>query len=188
MSDKPLDYLNSWEHVEELRETLTTRVNGRIHSLNDVWERSYKKTVPDRVIDKDAYANPHEAFMVMIDKGIYPPPEIMIAIHSCFKAYAMTGNQQELEHYFFGPKRKSVGNHAASVMNDFNIEDFHLWLSDEGDLEEIKRDGLIQKKIEEYLDIRGLYDTNVKTFLTACRRWRKRTGRYAVLNSNQGDN
>lgn len=55
---------------------------------------------------------PMAALFVMVGVGLYPPPELMVAMSQAFFEYLEAEGRLELEDVFFGRPRQRAGNYA----------------------------------------------------------------------------
>ena len=55
---------------------------------------------------------PMAALFVMVSMGLYPPPELMLAMLQAFIEYLEAEGRLELEDVFFGKPRQRAGNYA----------------------------------------------------------------------------
>ena len=81
----------------------------------DQWSitRSEPHCPKNRENPKDMGENPVIIFRNYIERGLLPPPEILILIDSMFETYLMNHGNRTLEDVFFGSLKKGVGNYAA---------------------------------------------------------------------------
>ena len=54
-------------------------------------------------------------FMSAVQLGMYPRPEVMLALNDCFQFYYESAGKVDLEQVFFGKLKKGVGNEAAKI-------------------------------------------------------------------------
>ncbi len=108
------------------------------------------------------------SFMFCIDSGFYPPPEVLLALESCFKTYFLADGGLELEDVFFGERKKGVGNYAALKARNQLYVDFHFKVTFSHDtntsLEELA-ESMISNHISDP-------DIDIDSFLRGYRRWK----------------
>lgn len=93
-----------------------------LEGLEESWkllEDYYNNPIED-VVDRSriVQTTPLRAFRYMIEAGLYPPPEVLLALDSCFEMYMAQRGKVELEQIFFGDKKRGVGNYAAQNYKD----------------------------------------------------------------------
>lgn len=61
-------------------------------------------------------------FIQMISSGVYPPPELLLGLESCFQAYLAGGGELAFEETYFGPVVRGAGNfsrrYASTLYNE----------------------------------------------------------------------
>lgn len=185
---------NTWDNVENYRNLMNGDVRYPVlDGLNDTWETidheygsmndngdtGNEKRLIDR-FDKPA-KTPLEAFVYYVDSGFYPPPEILLAVKSCFDAYMSFKGRVELEEIFFGERKKGVGNFSAKESHNA-IFDFMQFKES---LNSIKSANNKQKKTQTELAeevINKFYPSHnepseladLDSFLRSYRRWKKK--------------
>lgn len=102
----------------------------RIENITTLWQlllAEYDLVLPyeDESFDEDhphqAKLSPLDNFMLALELGEYPPPEIMFAIFDCFKTYFDLKGQLSLEDIFFGKAQKSTGNQASRYSRNYKF-------------------------------------------------------------------
>lgn len=63
-------------------------------------------------LPNNVYENAIEMFVYEINRGDFPPPEILIVLAKCFSLYFEAEGALSLEEVFFGSPRKRSGNYA----------------------------------------------------------------------------
>lgn len=132
--------------------------------------------------DRSDYYLPLDYFMSSIEKGQYPPPEILLAINACFEHYFECKGEKSLDEIFFYGKHKKKSSPAfikAKIQNymlfDFLYAGFESLQDDK-----IKGKSLVEKA-EIYLKTFNDNDIDPETFLRGYRRWKK------IFRSNSND-
>lgn len=182
--------LNSWEYVREIRHDLINEEKV-FSSMEPVWqsilneqlvsfrdqEGNLHQSVNDFRTDEQLGETPLMAFMSLIDRCQYPPPEILIAIRDCLELYLGAGGQFELDQVFFGDRRvQKVGNKAAVYSRDQKYRMFELLYSYKllGFFEQDSKPKKKMASIREYLASIRDFDTDPYTFLKGYNRWKKK--------------
>jgi hypothetical protein len=93
-----------------------------LEDLEETWkllEHHYNNPM-EGLIDRSSMEQqtPLGAFRNMIEAGLYPPPEVLLALDDCFALYMALRGEVELEQIFFGNKKRGVGNYAARTYKD----------------------------------------------------------------------
>ena len=77
--------------------------------------------------DKMAKA-PLSALFGYVSVGLFPPPELLLALNDAYESYLGAGGEKTLEEAFFGPVKKRAGNYsrrAEKRRRDLDIA-FHV--------------------------------------------------------------
>ena len=101
-----------------------------LDDLEESWKllEHHYNTAMEGLINRNSMEQqtPLGAFRSMIEAGLYPPPEVLLALDDCFAMYMALRGKVELEQIFFGEKKRGVGNHAARTYKDKAYK--HLWV------------------------------------------------------------
>ena len=182
-------YCNSWDHVRELRKKI---VSGDyvMSDMEDTWRQISEGQIYYIIEDgpacvlwsnyfrtDEALGNtPYEALNYFLERGHYPPPEILIALNDCFQLFIAGAGQFELDELFFSARRvQKLGNYGAQVNKNQKFKLFHTIIK----MEELECFNAGRKKrtrpvlAEEFLSSHGDYNTDVRSFLKAYDRWKK---------------
>jgi len=192
---------NTWERVREIREKLLSHKTV-LSEMEDDWQlitqsAAMKLRLEKSVDTKDPLgmrgdektsSTPLNAFRYFLDLGLFPPPEILLAIAECFDRYFQAEGQLELEEVFFSrPRKKRIGNNSAQDARDRLYEAFcfshsleHLAkshqlknTSDDTDTAAKSLRVALEPTAEKFLRERGLLDLEVDSFLRGFYRWRQ---------------
>lgn len=179
MSDeKPMNYFNTWEYVAQVK----SDNEPTLQSLVQFW-KAYEKVQVNLVgadvssmIHTDITPDPAEAFCEFVQKGQYPPPELMMSVCSALSLYSKSGGDLSLEECFYGPayrgKNKAKRTVEGALYELFCISRYMQSLnSSHKKLSEVEF-------AAEFLNEVG-QDVDVDTFLKGCRRWKRKTGRFS---------
>ena len=184
-----ISYYNSWEHVREIRKKI---VSGEyvISDMEEIW----RGIVEDQIYyvtedgpacylssnyfrtDEAVGKTPFEALSYFVERGHYPPPEILIALEDCLRLYFDAAGKVELDEVFFSTRRiQKLGNYGAQINRNEKFKLFHIDMQ----VEKLERRQANRAKrtrsalAEEFLNSRRDYDTDVRSFLKAYDRWKK---------------
>ena len=123
--------LENWKgRVRYWRERLSDSEDYPIlNSLENTWDvisDYYGRDVKRTDIEKSSN-NPLISLFYFIEVGLYPPPELLLALLDLYQEYLDGKGKISLEDVFFGPPKKGVGNYAARehsfhLYNQFSIE------------------------------------------------------------------
>ncbi len=104
-----------------------------LEALEESWkllEDYYNNPIEDAVDrSRIIQTTPLSAFRYMIEAGIYPPPEVLLALDDCFNMYMAQKGEVELEQIFFGDKKRGVGNYAAKTYKERAYKHLQIELS-----------------------------------------------------------
>ena len=192
---------NTWGRVREIRENLLS-YKTVLSEMEDDWQLITQSAAMNLKLDepldpKDPLgmrddektsSTPLNAFRYFLNIGLFPPPEILLAIAECFDRYFQAEGQLELEEVFFSrPRKKRIGNNSAQEARDRLYEAFcvshsleHLAKSHQlkktGDDKDTAAESLqvaLEPTAEKFLRKRGLLDLEVDSFLRGFYRWRQ---------------
>lgn len=189
LEDKIASNCNSWDHVRELRKKIVS-AEYVLSDMEDTWREILKAQI--YYINEDGPAcllwsnyfrtdeaiakTPCEALNSFLEKGHYPPPEILFALDDCLKLYVAAAGKLDLDEVFFSARRvQKLGNYGAQVSKDQKFGLFQTIVN----METLESRQVGRKKrtrsalAEEFLNSRGDYDADIKSFLTAYDRWKK---------------
>ncbi len=136
---KHSSYYNSWEYVEELKESLLSS-DHMASIMEDTWqvieryqsadEEAFNSPDDLKLIEKCddiVSVTPLDAFMGYLAMGRYPSPAILLVIEKCFRVYFEQAGKLELEDVFFAkPRKQRIGNNSAQASRDLTYEAFAL--------------------------------------------------------------
>ena len=182
-------YCNSWDYVREIRKKI---VSGEyvISDMEAIWRsiaeaQIYQVTEDGPACylssnyfrtDEAVGDTPFEALNHFLERGHYPPPEILVALGDCLNLYFGAAGKIELDEIFFSARRiQKLGNYGAQINKNQKFELFHMIIEMEklvchqADRAKRTRSALA----EEFLNSRRDYDTDVRSFLKAYDRWNK---------------
>ena len=190
---------NTWGRVREIREDLISN-KSVLSEMEDDWllitKSSAMNLKSDEPIDpKDPFgmrddektsSTPLNAFRYFLDIGVFPPPEILLAIAECFERYFQAEGQLELEEVFFSrPRKQRIGNNSAQESRDRLYKSFDLShaLDHLVESRQLEKDGnaagaaslhiALEHTAEKFLRERGLPASEVDSFLRGFYRWQK---------------
>ena len=176
--------LNSWEYVREIRHDLINEekvfsamepvwqsiLNEQLISFRDK-EGKMHETENDFRSDEMLGKTPLDAFMFLVERCQYPPPEIIIAINDCFKLYMAGSGKFELEEIFFANRRiPKLGNNSAQIAKHDTHNLFQTLCKMESQKSKEKRKSMVDLATD-YLGKRGLADKDPESFLRQHRAW-----------------
>ena len=90
------------------------------HSWNMLRENSSHNIIEREQVE----SNPLNSFLYLIESGLYPPPELLIVIASCFRAHMISGGKTNLSEDFFGKDKQF--DHCMNVSKITKYMDFEL--------------------------------------------------------------
>lgn len=168
----------SW-HEKMIKESSNYPV---LEDLEESWgtlEANYKNISLNVTIRDDACAmTPFNAFRYFIESGIYPPPEVLLAIDECLNLYMDLGGKIELEEVFFGTKKSGVGNYSARQKNDEVYKEMLITIA----LNKVSDSNNSLAEIAEELINSNNLNNDVDSFLRGFRRYLKRKNLKMVKN------
>nr|WP_158651900.1 hypothetical protein [Marinobacterium profundum] len=174
------NYYNTWEYVREERERIKTENYDIPNSLEAAWKRvtsNYKDYIR-RNEDETVAATPLGAFLYYIEVGLYPPPELLLAIATCFRLYEDAEGAFELDEVLFGSrKKKGVGNYSAQLSRNRLYELFSITKYFERRKKEVNPDRQSKSTTalaEEFIHQNSANGVDAESFLRGYRRWKKR--------------
>lgn len=191
---KPINYFNTWEAADALRQELLSEDDPENESpLERAWvsamDFSWEKQVfldetmeeMDWLKFRNRYRNkysPAEALGHWVNQDSIPPPELLYCVSQCISVYmftAMTKEATTLEEVFFGPPKKGKGNHAKSTFSSmFNppYKEFSRYLQeskDKDDLFNIPQEDLVEiffdEREKKYKKMRDEFPTDTPDFM-----------------------
>ena len=99
-------YKNTLKDVVEVREILKASYKHNEFPYYSEFERSWnmlRENSSHNVIEREQVeSNPLNSFLYLIESGLYPPPELLIVVASCFRAHMISGGKTDLSEDFFG--------------------------------------------------------------------------------------
>jgi hypothetical protein len=153
-----------------------------LEDLEESWgilEANYKNISLNVTVRDDACPmTPFNAFRYFIDSGIYPPPEVLLAIDECLNLYMDLGGKIELEEVFFGTKKSGVGNYSARQKNDEVYKEMLITIA----LNKVSDSNNSLAEIAEELINSNNLNNDVDSFLRGFRRYLKRRNLKMVKN------
>lgn len=112
-----LEKSKCWESAIEAKGEETQSLANLEHTwLTITAQTSLPPLLASRVyITEDARvgATPIEAIVSYLDKGYYPPPELLLAVRHAFYSYRDAEGERTLEECFFGKPKQRAGNYSA---------------------------------------------------------------------------
>ena len=170
---------NTNERADKLRKALEEAYKADDYPVLVGLEYSWKMLESDyEIIDRKEHPGetPLGSFTSNVDMGFYPPPEIMLAISSCFERYQNSGGDISLDEAFFGSKHKKRNSPPYFQRKKYKYFVFHsLWVAGPRRKVNDKLTSL-EKLAEDYLDDLlgepGWRDSiDIDSFLRGYRRW-----------------
>lgn len=117
------ELLNTNDRVRELKESMGNDL--MLDSLERSWsacaEQDWRYQLYER---NDDGLNPLETLVHCARLGVYPKPEVLIAVSECFEHYFDRCGELPLEEAFFGRPRRGVGVYAKRRSSDAIYWDF----------------------------------------------------------------
>jgi hypothetical protein len=176
--------LNSWEYVRAVRNELINE-EKTFSAMEPVWQSILNEQLisfrdedgkmhepeNDFRSDEQLGKTPLDAFMFLVERCQYPPPELIIAINDCFRLYIAGRGKFELEEIFFANRRiPKLGNNSAQMAKQDTHNLFQALCKMESQKPRDKRKSLVVLATE-YLSKRGLADKDPESFLRQHRSW-----------------
>ena len=171
LSIKPINHFNTNKNLMEWQHKIIKHKHNYdvLKSLEDCWnELKINKEYYSR--ENIQHNSPVEALNNAIDYGVYPPPEVLLAINECFSTYFELCGEAELEDIFFGKRKKRTGNKSAQKYSKQLYTDFRGCVAFDFLETSIKRP--LEDIATEFLTKKGL-NTDVDSFLRQYRRYKK---------------
>lgn len=179
--------INSWQYVRRLRPLMKLEESNPIlEGLNNTWEwlsSSLYKLENRQVVCRDddelIAKDPLRAFNYYVNRGFYPPPEILYTITQAFNLYFIAGGKFSLEDMFFGEETKWVGNEAARKRRDIGYEHFQVYFqfTRRGEFSGSRKKRSLEKVAEEFFESLFFIDADerpeIDSFLRGYSRWKK---------------
>jgi hypothetical protein len=120
----------AWAAVRQAREALDNAEGAdeyaELESLLDCWNLidSAINAGPARddgfqyrMVDRDRLLllgdNPLEAITACVNRGMYPPPELLLGLSLCWMEYLDASGEKTLEEVFIGKPKRKAGNYAS---------------------------------------------------------------------------
>lgn len=177
-------YFNSKKQTISWREKIIRE--GTNYSVFEDLELSWKAIEESynfdgfnlNIRDDACKMTPFSAFRYYIDSGIYPPPEVLLALDECLGLYMDLNGKVELEEVFFGQKKRGLGNFSARKQKDDIYETmlFDILLNKVVDPKKSR------EEIAEKLIISYNLNNDVDSFLRGFRRYLKRKNLKLIHN------
>ncbi|WP_340676584.1 hypothetical protein [Paraglaciecola sp.] len=131
---------NTWKYIAWLEEQKNN--SSKFVGLQNLRKQFDEFNDPEKhltlEIIKSFFKSPLEAFLVCVELGIYPPPEVMYAIADSFNLYLYENGELDLETVFFGKPIKGVGNEASRVNKVKQYEKFFMLAFDKPEKSQIE--------------------------------------------------
>ena len=171
LSIKPINHFNTNKNLMEWQHEIIKNKDNYdvLMSLEDCWN--------DLRIDPEYYtrkniqhSSPVEALNNAIDYGVYPPPEVLLALNECFETYYSFYGKVELEDIFFGKRKKRVGNNSGLKYSKEIYKRFRFYVVMDRIEKSMKRS--LEDIAIDYLMERSP-DTDLDSFLRQYRRYKK---------------
>lgn len=167
-------YKNTLEDVVEVREILKASYKHNEFPYYSEFEHSWnilRESSSHNVIEREQVeSNPLNSFLYLIESGLYPPPELLIVVASCFRAHMISGGKTNLSEDFFGKDKQF--DHCINVSKITKYMDFELkWVIDKKEsLQDVAEQYLLECS-EKNNNTFG-ENTDVESFLRGYRRWK----------------
>lgn len=126
--------------------------------------------------DLNRSKSPLSSFMYNLDSGFYPPPEVLLALCSCFSTYFNANGRISLDEAFFGRKHKIKSSQAYLDSLELKYSLFHSMYAKPKRLfnSELNGKPLVDKAIEFLeLPINQNHELDPESFLRGYRRWQE---------------
>lgn len=172
---------NSNQKSDDLRSLLEVANNyPALNGLEVGWGLLSKLyTVVER--EKHPTETPLESLLYYVDAGVYPPPEILIAIAQCFRTYFGGNGNLSLDECFFGEPHKKTSSPAYIKNKQWSYSTFHDLFVTDSSVEEnksgVKQRNSLEEDGEYYLN--HFYGSeyakivDLDSFLRGYRRWKE---------------
>lgn len=125
----PFSLEEQWQLIEEWHRFLTHEKASNypvLDGLNEAWEELEplytfnEKSILERGTQlRRVSANPLSAFFYFVGMGFYPPPELMLTLHDCWKTYTTGDGAISMEEAFIGKPKRGAGNYASRSNSRF---------------------------------------------------------------------
>ena len=84
-----------------------------ISSLKNAWEELGSEGVERGQELRNVSDSPLSVLFYFIEMGMYPPPELLLALADSWSIYGANAGAMSLEEAFLGPSKKGAGNYAG---------------------------------------------------------------------------
>lgn len=119
----PFSIAEQWQQIDDWHRFLEDDKASDypvLDGLNYAWEQvepDYRvagKSVIERGQDlRKVSETPLATLFYFIEMGMYPPPELLLALNDCWITYTANGGSISLEEAFIGKPKKGAGNYAS---------------------------------------------------------------------------
>ena len=117
----PASIEEQWERVAEWHAFLAddqAREYPILDSLNESWSNMGLDFIKRGENLRRSAKTPLATLFFFVEMGLYPPPELLLALLDCWESYMLNAGEIPLEVAFLGPPRKGAGNYSArSALN-----------------------------------------------------------------------
>ena len=166
------DQGNTWNNndvAEAINERLKFEKENRIQigfgNLLDSWDKIDSRLPAHKDMSFD---NPMLNFLGSLEAGYYPPPDVLVAISKCFRAYLDAKGNKSLDETFFGHghgKRKSYAYKLSKEGWSSEYGLFYKWYELQDDVsQEVAAEEFLTKYYPDK-------DVDIDSFLRGLRRW-----------------
>ena len=98
-----------WSYPEEPSQALADLE----HAWNAIGQQHpFPTNSLDREHDNKSDTTPIAAIVSLVSQGIYPPPELLLALRWCYLSYMDAAGEKALEECFFGKPKQKAGTHS----------------------------------------------------------------------------
>jgi len=124
---KKNSYFNSTEHLEELtkRQLNESSDHPVLEDLEGQYEALQKvqgMNLRDELISSSDTVS--ELFCFMVDMGLYPPPEVLLALLDCFNLHTASEGKIPLDQVFYDKGVSAAGNKVMEKGRDMRMLKF----------------------------------------------------------------
>jgi hypothetical protein len=133
--------------------------------------------------DRQPSDNPLSSLAYYMEMGIYPPPEVLLAISNIFELYMHATGDISLDEAFFGKPHKKRTSYASVTHQYFNLygkfniyrrlDFFSLIGINVSTTESLEAQAEAYLKHVEQTDLNGFKAPDVDSFLRGYHRWKK---------------
>lgn len=151
-----------------------------LRDLRDAWRVLDSYTNYSNYVGNSSdESTPLSHFMLDVDLGSYPPPEVMLSLLSCFQNYYASAGEKSLDEVFFGRPHKKKTSPAFLKNRNLFYQVFDVTYASGGVFGKgsVEMQGKsLAEKAAHFLNgaTRDEEDFDPETFLKGFRRWKRK--------------